>query len=419
MPGIWLLTDAQIESATKSVCDGGNLWLMVKPAKDGGLWKSWSFLYACPATGRRREMGLGSLKAVSAERARALAKQAHDWLSGMPPKDPITQRRAEKERTATLTGITVDDVIDEYIEMVLPSYPEESQVYIRTQLKRISKVGKYAPKDVTPLMLRDKTGYGELYLTNYPTSKKLRSIMKAVFARAKAAGLCPTNPAEKGDLDVLLPRRTKKHKVVSHPSVKREDMYQLITALRAHTDGRKKTPSRLSSVYACEMLALTGIRVSEVIEATWSEIDFDNKRWTVPWQHLKIKDDEIDRPIPITSSMLAILLAMKERGGDKTGPGDLIFRGQSKDGFYSHQALGQVFKRVGWPDKVDNHGFRTTLRGWGKNSNHGEPHLIEIQLHHVQRGTAKAYSAQDDDWGARTKMMQHYNDYCNTSPISK
>jgi integrase len=190
-------------------------------------------------------------------------------------------------------------------------------------------------------------------------------------------------------------------------------MYDFITALRAHQDGRKKKPSRLGSVLACEMLALTGIRVSEVTNATWSEIDWDNKRWTVPWQHLKIKNDEVDRPIPITSSMMKILETMWDRT-DKHGDNDPIFPGQSSSGFYSRQAIGKVAGRVGWPEKIHNHGFRTTLAGWGKN--HGIPHLIEIQLHRTQRGTAKHYSAQDDDWNERAAMMQRNDDYCNTPP---
>jgi integrase len=139
----------------------------------------------------------------------------------------------------------------------------------------------------------------------------------------------------------------------------------------------------------------------------------DNLRWTVPWQHLKIKHDETDRPIPITSSLMAILQEMWNRT-DKHGPDDPIFRSPSRRRrhFYTHQAIGGIFERIGWLEKVHNHGFRTTLRGWGENSPHGRPHLVEIQLHHKERGTAKAYSAQNDDWESRATMMQRYDDYC-------
>ena len=378
MPGIHLLTDKKIEEATKSLCDGQNLWLKVKKAKDGRLWKSWAFFYASPADGRRREMGLGSVEAVTVEQAREIAQQAHKWLNEIPPKDPIAERRALKKRNATVVGVTVNDVIDEYIRDVLPSYhDEDSRRDFRRHLKRIGEgVGKYAPKDVTPKMLCDDVGYGQLYLDQFPTSTKLLIVMRDLFGRAKAAGLCPTNPAAKGDLEQLRPRRPKKHKVENRVGVKREDMYDFITAVRGHQDGRTKKPGRMDSAYACEMLALTGVRVNEVIEATWSEIDLDNKRWTVPWQHLKIKDDEIDRPIPVTSSMMKIFQDLKAR--NKHGDDDPVFRSPSADRrhFYTHQAIGAVARRVGWPEKIHNHGFRTTLRGWGKN--HGKPHLIEI-----------------------------------------
>jgi hypothetical protein len=74
---------------------------------------------------------------------------------------------------------------------------------------------------------------------------------------------------------------------------------------------------------------------------------------------------------------------------------------------------------IGWLEEgetLHNHGFRTTLTGWGHNSRHGKPHLVEIQLHHKQRGTIGAYSEQNDDWLGRFKMMQHYDDECNTPP---
>lgn len=380
MAGIHLLTDEKIEKATKSICDGGNLWLKVKRAKDGRLWKSWAFLYAS-ADGRRREMGLGSLKAVTVDQARANAAQAHKWLEDMPPKDPITERRGEREKIATIVGVTVNDVIADYIKNVLPGHSEDGQNYIRAQLKRIGKgVGRFAPKDVTPKMLCDYTGYGDLYLTQFPTSTKLLIVMKELFGRAKAAGLCPTNPTE--DIKYARPRRAKKHKVQRHPSVPREDMHAFITAVRDHQDGRTKKPGRMNSTYACEMIALTGVRVSEVIEATWSEIDTINKRWTVPWQHLKIKDAEIDRPIPITSSMAAILQVMKDCCGDKIGSDDPVFRSPSRKRrhFYTDAAIGDVAERVGWPEKIHNHGFRTTLQGWGNNQPQQPhyPHLVKI-----------------------------------------
>ena len=62
MPGIWLLSDKKIEEATKSLCDGSNLWLKVKKGKDGRLWKSWAFFYPCPATGKRRRWVLAVLR---------------------------------------------------------------------------------------------------------------------------------------------------------------------------------------------------------------------------------------------------------------------------------------------------------------------------------------------------------------------
>lgn len=414
--GIHILEDKDIENATKSLCDGGNLWLKVKKSKkDGRLWKSWAYIYASPKEiGKRREAGLGGFPAVTKEVAREKAAQADAWFHGSPKKDPIVEFRAENKRGAQTACVTVSDVIEGYIEKVLPHY--QDQGWIRTQLKRIGKgVGPLAPKDVTAEMLCEDVGYRKLYLEQYPTSTKLLIVMRSIFGRAKALDLCPTNVAAKGgDLYYLRGRRPKKHKVVSHPSVLREDMYDFIKAVQGHQDGRSKKPSRMTSTYACEMIALTGVRVSEVIEATWGEIDRKGKRWTVNWRHIKMKDDEVDRPIPITTSMDKILEEMERRCGDKIGDDDPVFRGPTakRGHLYTVAAIGDIAERVGWPQKIDNHGFRTTLTGWGEN--HGKPHLVEVQLHHKKRGTIGHYSAQNDDWPGRSAMMQDYDDYCHT-----
>ena len=59
------LNALQIKNITKpdDYADGGGLYLQVTPGRDGTLRKSW--LYCFELRGRRREMGLGSLAAVS------------------------------------------------------------------------------------------------------------------------------------------------------------------------------------------------------------------------------------------------------------------------------------------------------------------------------------------------------------------
>ena len=230
---------------------------------------------------------------------------------------------------------------------------------------------------------------------------------------AKAAKLCPSNPADKGDLDVLLPKI--KHRSVPHASLHRDRGAEFMAAVRDYEDRRHGKTGRMNSTYACEFVVLTGARVSEVTEATWSEIDLVNKVWTTPRLHLKRKDKDLRRPI--TSSMMEALKVMRSRT-NRLGDDDPVFPGDSADGHYgTNTLLNFINDSLEWRPKITNHGFRTTIRGWGKNSPHGKPHLVEIQVDHKAPDDRHkgAYSGQDDDFLARCEMMQHYDDFLTSS----
>ena len=239
------------------------------------------------------------------------------------------------------------------------------------------------------------------------------------------------------DLKVIRPKRPKKHKPKRKEGVLAEDMYEFLTLLDGYQDERRRgqnsKPYRMDSVYACKMLALTGVRVGEAVQMTWKEVHSDVRRylasggdlppmenmtWNVHLDSMKVQGDDDPRPIPITSSVMEILREMWDR--NPHGDNDPVFRGQKKERgfFYTHNAINDVFKRIGWIEEgrtVSVHGFRGTLTSFGGANIEQCPHykdLIEIQLHHKTPGTKWHYSKEMDrtTWVLRFKMMQHYDD---------
>ena len=109
--GINRLSARAVETAKSSglIADGGGLYLQV--SKSGA--KSW--LYKFMLNGRSREMGLGSLKAVSLANAREKAALCRSSLAdGI---DPIEARQADRSRAiaADQKTITFEDAADAYI----------------------------------------------------------------------------------------------------------------------------------------------------------------------------------------------------------------------------------------------------------------------------------------------------------------
>jgi integrase len=65
-------------------------------------------------------------------------------------------------------------------------------------------------------------------------------------------------------------------------------------------------------------LILTGLRLNEVADASWREIDLIKRQWLIPAERMKGKDGKV-KPhlVPITTEMLRILEALPRfEGGD-------------------------------------------------------------------------------------------------------
>ena len=91
---LYRLSAARVSSVRKPgmYADGGSLYLQV--SRNGG--RSWVFRFSRQE--RARDMGLGSVRAVSLAKARDLAAGCRAQLS--EGRDPIEARRAERQKSA-------------------------------------------------------------------------------------------------------------------------------------------------------------------------------------------------------------------------------------------------------------------------------------------------------------------------------
>ena len=110
---------------------------------------------------------------------------------------------------------------------------------------------------------------------------------------------------------------------------------------------------------ALELLLLTCCpRTSEVLWATWSEIDGD--RWNVPAAHMK---SGVARTIPLSTA--AVILLDSSIRPVQTSPGTLIFgsRRQGGSGRQTDDAMQTLLRaKIGLDYTV--HGFRSSFMDW-------------------------------------------------------
>ena len=287
--------------------------------------------------GKRCNPGLGPYPIVTLALAEQLARANQCMVD--EGKDPLSMKRALKQSVPT-----VEELAPVAFATLRPkSNPRHAKVWLRTLEKHVfAHLGKRMVSEVTPA---DILNVLMLIWHQKPAmARMVRRCLSDVMTYAIGAGYRSDNPAGKV-LRSVLPRNTKQsghHRAIPHA-----DVPKLLAALR---EARAMKCSKL----ALGFIVFTAARSAEVRLATWDEIDFDARVWTIPAARMKVA---CEHQVPLSPLAIAILAAARKLGDD-TG---LIFPSR-KGRPISDGTLSNVLNKLDF-DCVP-HGFRSTFRVW-------------------------------------------------------
>ena len=176
------------------------------------------------------------------------------------------------------------------------------------------------------------------------TAQRLRQGLEIVFDWAIANGHRVDNPAGKHILRAL---PINKEEVKHHDSLAYADVPFAFRKVAESTANE-------SSKGALQFLILNANRVSEATGATWSEIDWDGKVWTVPAEGMKARKAH---SIPLSTGALEVLRQAFERTNGK----GLVFPGL-KGKAISSRTIQLLLQRL--EISCVPHGFRSSFRDW-------------------------------------------------------
>ncbi|MER9168938.1 tyrosine-type recombinase/integrase [Mesorhizobium australicum] len=429
------LSARAVETATKpgAYMDGGGLLLRV--GDSGG--KKWLFRFVSPATGKRREMGLGRADKgyVSLAAAREAAGKARDLVAKQ--LDPIDEaERQKRERLAEAKKAkpkTFGEFADEWLDQNEHEFSNpKHRAQWRTTLGAKPKQGE--PEQIKAKKAKPRKGASErtyaaplrLKLPAEITTEDVLSVLKPLWndvpetakrtqgriekimdaARAKGLYHGP-NPARwRGHLDKLLSARSKRSQG-HHAALPYEDLPKFITKLREAKGVAAK---------ALEFAILTAARSGEVRGMTWAEVNLAARRWTVPGARMKAGNDH---RVPLTDRALEILKEMAIRPAGDNGaalvfPGDPI-NGRRKPGAtgpvqMSDMTLSAVLKRMGRAD-ITVHGFRSCFRDWAEDVARYPFGAIKAALAHTISDKVDAAYRRGDGYDIRTELMATWETY--------
>ncbi len=150
------------------------------------------------------------------------------------------------------------------------------------------------------------------------------------------------------------------------------------------------------------MLALTASCTEEVRLATWSEINWKERKWNCPASHMKGGEDHA---VPLSDRAIEILRAL---GAGE--PDALIFS-------IGKRNIGRLMERLK-PEGVEAvpHGFRSSFRQWAATRTNYPDHICEMALaHKVPDAVVKAYRRKAEPFEKRVRLMQQWAVFCSRS----
>ncbi len=385
------LTPATVKSLNKTgrYADGEGLYLQV--SKWGS--KSWIYRYSC--NDRRIEMGLGSVLDVTLSEARELAKDfKRERKDGV---NPIISRDNRIRENRLSQVWTFDKCAEAFIAAHSPSWKSRKHAaqWKSTLATYASPViGSVPIKDINTAMVMRVIE--PIWKSKTETASRVRGRLEKVIAWATVNGYREgQNPAMwKNNLDQLLPAPNKLKEERHHPALP----YAEIPVFMSQFDKAQSI-----SAFALKFTILTGMRTGEVIGASWDEIDFWKKIWTIPKERMKGENPREHR-VPLSTAALDLLNSLPKTNG-------WIFPSPYKGNHISNTAmLTYLKKQLNRPD-LTVHGFRSTFRDWCAEVTNYPREVAEAALAHANKDKTEAAYQRGDLLEKRRSLMQDWSDY--------
>jgi integrase len=345
-----------------------------------------SWIHRYQIEGRARSMGLGAYVAGPGQLNDVRATVARHKLSGV---DPLGAKQAP-------VGVTFAQVAEQCIAAHGAGWSAKHLHDFRASLAAyaLPVIGDLKVSAIdTPQAL---AVLSPIWAEKTVTASRLRNRCELIIDFAHGLKLrTGENPFRwKGGLKSMLAAPTKLHTVEHYATLPAAD----IPALMERLAQRKPMRARM-----LRFLVLTVARTSNVVNATWGQID--GHTWNVaagmmkngqPWR------------CPLSRQALALIeRPATAQDSDYVFPGRL---GQVRDG----DCMRAELRCLGY--SCDCHGMRASFRSWCQEKNVSHE-AAEFQLAHNENSKTVQSYARSDLLEQRRAVMTQWADACTTAPV--
>lgn len=369
------LTHAHVRAALRNPGrhhDGDGLILFVRESGSA------SWIARIQHDGKRREFGLGSLRAVGLAEAREKAAKVKAAL--VSGRDPFTVLSPPKEMQRTFREAALEFLNAKAGDAKI-SDAKRKQQQSQLQTYAFPSLGKLHVQsieaDAIAACLRP------IWTRKPETARKVRSLIIRTlrFARPDGALFIGTLGPAIADRLPAQPRRS------NHEAMP----YEALPAFMDKLAGKGGV-----GALALQAVILTAARSGEIRGATWDEVDLDAAMWIIPADRMKAKRAH---RVPLSAAGVAVF-RKAERIRQKNS--DVVFP-SIKGGNLSDMTLTKAMRDL----KVDCtvHGFRSTFRDWAAEQTDFPGEVAEAALAHAVPNAVEAAYRRTDFLDKRRQLM--------------
>lgn len=360
--------------------DGDGLFLEVKPA--GG--RNWILRAKCG--GRRRDIGLGSLKTIDLGDAREAAHQIRRQIAqGI---DPIAERRRERQAIPRFRD-AAKTVHNEH-KASWKNGKHQNQWLTTLETYAFPKLGDRLVNEIGAPEIRDVLA--PIWLSKPETARRVRQRIGTVLDWACVKGF-RENEAPLRSLSKGLPRQPKKDgHFAAMPYAELPAFLNRLT--------ERESIGRL----ALEAVILTASRSGEIRFARWPEIDLDAALWSIPAERMKMGRAHV---VPLSPEAIDVFSRAKKY---RVRGADVIFPGQKLHRPLSDMTLLKILRDM--DAGVTVHGFRSAFRDWVAEQTNYLGEVAEAALAHAIPNKVEAAYRRTDFLEKRRDLMRDWGQYC-------
>lgn len=376
------LTVAKIRSFTEAgrYRDGDGLMLHLTESGHG------SWILRVQAGGKRRDIGLGSLKSVSLADARQAARDARQQIAqGI---DPIASRK--KQRMVIPTFSEAAQRVYEEHKAGWKNGKHQWQWLRSLEIDVFPAFGGQLVSDIEAPAIRDVLA--EIWLKKPETARRVRQRIGTVLDWSFVKGFRSTE-APMRSLSKGLPRQPKKDRHFA--AMDYGDVPGFMRRLR-----ERESVGRL----ALEAVVLTAARSGEVRFAGWPELDLEAGRWSIPADRMKTGRAHA---VPLSRQAIDVFRRAEKFRVPAT---DIVFPGQRLRNPLSDMTLLKILRDMA--AGVTVHGFRSAFRDWVADQTDFPGEVAEAALAHAIPNKVEAAYRRTDFLEKRRRLMQDWGDFC-------